>query len=339
MVSVRSFEALPCGSVHLVTLTDETGCSAEFLSLGATVRAVRVPDREGRPTDVVLGYETAGEYLERDAHLGSCIGRCANRIGGARFEINGTEYRLTPNEGENLLHGGSEGFDRRLWGFTTGEDSVTFRRTSPDGEEGFPGKLEVSVTYTLSGGCLTMDYRAVSDADTVVSLTNHSYFNLAGQKSGPVTDHVISVRADRYTPCGAGNIPTGEILPVAGTALDLRREVKLGEVLERPELAATRGLDHNLVLSGGEGPDACVYCPRTGIAMEVKTSMEGMQVYTAGFLTQRSGKEGAVYGPWHAVCLETQRFPDAVNHAAFPTPILRAGAEYHETTSYRFFVK
>lgn len=339
MVSVRSFEALSCGSVHLVTLTDETGCSAEFLSLGATVRALWVPDREGRPTDVVLGYESAGEYLARNAHLGNCIGRYANRIGGARFELNGKEYRLTPNEGENVLHGGVEGFDRKLWGFTTGEDSVTFRRTSPAGEEGFPGKLEVSVTYTLKDGCLTMDYRAVSDADTVVSLTNHSYFNLAGQKGGPVTDHVLSVRADRYTPCGAGNIPTGEILPVAGTALDLREPTVLDEVLSRPELAATRGLDHNLVLSGGEGPDACVYCPRTGIAMEVTTSMEGMQIYSAGFLTERPGKDGAVYGPWHAVCLETQRFPDAMNHANFPSPILRAGAEYHETTRYRFFVK
>ena len=288
MVSVRSFEALPCGSVHLVTLTDETGCAAEFLSLGAPVRAVRVPDREGRPTDVVLGYETAGEYLARNAHLGNCIGRYANRIGGARFELNGKEYRLTPNEGENLLHGGAEGFDRRLWGFTTGEDSVTFRRTSPDGEEGFPGKLEVSVTYTLKEGCLTMDYRATTDADTVVSLTNHSYFNLAGQKGGPVTDHVLTVRADRYTPCGAGNIPTGEILPVAGTALDLRQPTALGDVFSRPELEATRGLDHNLVLSGGEGPDATLYCPRTGIAMEVTTSMEGMQVYTAGFWTAPS---------------------------------------------------
>ena len=184
-----------------------------------------------------------------------------------------------------------------------------------------------------------MDYQAVSDADTVVNLTNHAYFNLAGHDGGVVSDHQLTVRAAAYTPAGAGNVPTGEIAPVEGTPLDLRTGADLGGRLGEAFLAASRGYDHNYVLDGGNAPAAELWCPRTGIGLALDTTLPGMQLYTAGFLTERTGKAGAVYGSGHAVCLEPQFFPDAVNHPSFPSPVLKAGAEYHQTIRYRFFVR
>jgi len=338
MVQITPFDLLHGQDVPLITLSDGT-VSVELLPYGATIRAIRVPDRAGNAVDVCLGYETLAEYRQQDAYLGAIIGRCANRIGGARFAIDGREYRLTANEGENQLHGGPAGFHQKLWAYTCDESSVTFSADSPDGEEGFPGNLHAEVTYTLKDGTLTIDYQATTDADTVVNLTNHAYFNLGGQVGGTVTDHVLTLQASHYTPAGAGNIPTGEILPVDGTPLDLRSGAVLGERLNDPFLRDTRGYDHNFALDGGEAAAAELYCPRTGIALELRTTLEGVQIYTAGFLTERCGKAGAVYGPAHAVCLETQHFPDAANHANFPSPILRAGQKYHETTSYRFFTR
>lgn len=339
MVTERLFGAVNGRDIHLVTLADASGVEVELISLGAAIRAIRVPGRNGTPTDICLGYDTPEEYASQDACFGGTIGRCANRIGGARFSIGGREYRVTPNEGRNTLHGGAVGFHKKLWGHACGGGSVTFSLDSPDGEEGFPGNLHAEVTYTLQNGTLTIRYQAQSDADTVVNLTNHAYFNLAGHGGGPVTDHVLTVRADRYTPSDSGNIPTGELASVEGTPLDLRSPAVLGDRLSDPFLAASRGYDHNFVLNGGEGWAAELFCPRTGIALEMSTTLEGMQLYTAGWLTERPGKGGARYAPAHGVCLETQHFPDAVNHAAFPSPILRAGAVYHASTRYRFSVK
>ena len=251
--------------------------------------------------------------------------------------MDGTEYRLTANEGANTLHGGGEGFHKKLWRYACGENSVTFTLDSPDGEEGFPGNLRAEVTYTLQNSTLTMEYRAKSDRITVVNLTNHAYYNLAGHSGGPVHDHGLRVRADRYTPAGEGNVPTGELADVAGTALDLRQGTWLGERLGSAELAASRGYDHNFVLNGT--PAATLWCPRTGIALDMTTTLPGMQVYTAGFLTPRKGKGGALYGPAHAVCLEPQFFPDAVHHENFPSPILRAGEAYRQSITCRFYVK
>ena len=335
---MKNIQVRPFGAgVDLITLSDGP-VSVELLSYGAAVRSIWVPDRDGNPTDVCLGYETLEEYQQQDACFGGTIGRCANRIGNAVFAIDGKEYRLTANEGANQLHGGVEGFHKKLWDYSCGENCVTFRLDSPDGDEGFPGNLHAEVTYTLEGGRLTIDYRAVTDRDTVVNLTNHAYFNLAGQDGGVIDDHVLRVRAACYTPSGAGNIPTGEIVSVEGTPLDLRGGAVLGDRLNDPFLRESRGFDHNYVLDGGEAA-AELYCPRTGIAMEMSTTLEGMQLYSAGFLTERKGKSGAVYGQSHAVCLETQHFPDAVNHGNFPTPVLRAGEEFRETTGYRFFLK
>lgn len=337
MVTTRPFGTLEGRPLPLLTLS-AGAISVELLPLGAAVRSIWVPDRRGKPTDVCLGYDTPEEYRLQDACFGGTLGRCANRIGGARFSIDGREYRLTANEGPNTLHGGAEGFHKKLWQFTCRDRSVVFSRVSPDGEEGFPGTLRAEVSYTLQGDTLTVDYRAVCDRDTVVNLGNHTYFNLAGHGSGGVADHLVTIRAGRYTPCGSGNVPTGELASVEGTALDLRQGAPLGERLDDPRLSATRGYDHNYVLDGG-GPAAEVWCPATGIAMEVTTTLEGMQFYTAGFLTDRPGKDGARYGRAGGLCLETQRFPDAVNHPNFPSPVLRAGETYRESTAWRFFTR
>ena len=338
MYKIKPFGAFNGQDVPVIELTDGI-CAVELIPYGAAVRSIRVPDREGKLTDICLGYDDLDSYRNLDACFGGTIGRCANRIGGARFAIGGTEYRVTANEGANCLHGGAEGFHKKQWAYTCAEHSVTFTYDSPDGEEGFPGNLHAEVTYTLKNSSLTIAYRAVTDRDTVVNLTNHAYFNLAGHNGGRVDDHVLTVRADRYTPADDGNIPTGELAEVAGTPLDFRTPTELGSRLADPFLSGSRGYDHNYVLNRGEAPAAELWCPRTGIVLEMTTSLEGMQLYTAGWLTERRGKGGAVYGPTHAVCLETQHFPDAVNHPEFPSPILRAGEGYYETTSYRFFVK
>lgn len=338
MVTKRPFGLLDGCEVPVLTLSDGT-VSVELIPFGAAIRAIWTPDREGRLVDVCLGYDTLEEYRSWNSCLGGTLGRCANRIGGARFSIGGTEHRLTANEGANILHGGEEGFHKKLWDFACGEDSVTFTRESPDGEEGFPGALQAEVTYTLRSGVLTMDYRAVCSADTVVNLSNHAYFNLAGHDAGSITGHRVTLGAGRYTPTGAGNVPTGEIAPVDGTPLDLRQGALLAERLGDPFLEITRGYDHNYVLDDGGKTAAEVYCPATGIGLEVTTTLEGMQFYTAGFLTDRPGKGGARYGRASGLCLETQHFPDAVNCPSFPTPVLRAGEEYWESTAWRFFVQ
>lgn len=329
------FGACPAGPVQTFVLAD-CGLRLETLNLGATIRALWAPDRNGVSRDVLLGYDSAAAYWEQDGCLGGTIGRCANRIAGAAFSLNGRRWTLTANEGENQLHGGKEGFHKKLWDAVCGEKSVTFSRTSPAGEEGYPGTLRVEVTYALRQGAVCIDYRAVSDADTVVSLTNHAYFNLAGQDGGPVGDHVLTVRADRFTPCGAGNIPSGETEDLGGTPLDLRVGAPLSSRLGDPFLAGTRGFDHNYVLSGGDGPCAELYCPRTGIAMDMTATQPGLQVYTAGFLTPRMGKNGVLYGPGHGVCLENEHFPDAIHHADFPSPVLRAGETYRHRIVLRF---
>lgn len=336
MYEVRPFGTLRGQDVPLIRLTDGD-VSVELLPYGAAIRTICVPDRTGKPTDICLGYDTLEEYRDQDACFGGTIGRCANRIGGARFTVDGAEYRLTANEGTNTLHGGGEGFHKKLWRYACGENSVTFTLDSPDGEEGFPGALWAEVTYTLQNRTLTMEYRAKSDKTTVVNLTNHAYYNLAGHNGGPVHDHHLRLRADRYTPAGAGNVPTGELADVTGTALDLRQDTRLAERLGSQTLSASRGYDHNFVLNGA--PAATLWCPRTGIALDMTTTLPGMQLYTAGFLTPRKGKGGALYGPAHAVCLEPQFFPDAVHHENFPSPLLRAGEAYRQSIACRFYVK
>ena len=316
--------------VYLLTL-DNGSLKAGILSFGAALHSLVY-----KGVDVCLGYEQLGQYVHQDGYIGACVGRHANRIAGSRFELNGKEYVLSANEGENQLHGGREGFSHKVWDFQCGENEVTFSLDSPDGDEGFPGNIHVEICFRLEGCGLVIEYRAESDADTVLNLTNHAYFNLGGHGSGAVYSHELQVNAQSYTPCGAGNIPTGEIASVDGTALDLRAPTVLGDRLNDHRLGITEGLDHNFVLDGRRA--GSLYCPETGIRMDVETSTEGMQVYSAGFLTPRQGKCGAEYGKHHAVCMETQHFPDAVNHENFPSPVLRAGEEYEHWTRFWFSI-
>lgn len=329
-------EKLPFGSSFLCRITDGP-CSVDIIPYGAAVQSLRVPDRQGNVVDVALGYDTPEEYASQDACLGAVIGRYANRISNAAFSFNGKVISLFANEGMNTLHGGENGFHQRLWqlSFEPNGHTVTCKLHSQDGDQGFPGNLDVEVRYTLENAALTIQYTARCDQDTALNLTNHTYFNLAGHSAGTVHDHLISVAAERYTPADSGNIPTGELRDVSGTPWDLRQPTLLGPRLAAPELASSRGFDQNFVLDGS-GPAATVLCPATGIQMTMETDREGVQLYTAGWLTQRPGKGGAVYGPSQGLCLETQHFPDAVNKVNFPSPFLKAGELFESVTVFRF---
>ena len=341
MVEKKLFDTLDGREVELYTLSSGQ-MEVELIPFGAAVRAIRVPDRYGKLVDVCLGYDEVNAYRKLGSCLGGTLGRCANRIGGAQFTLNGKVYQLAANNGVNSIHGGLVGFHKRLWNTAKVlEDAVVFELQARNGEEGYPGNLHVRVTYRLEGTTLFLEYEATTDEDTIVNMTNHCYFNLAGHDAGVVADHEILVRADAYTPTDDGNVPTGEIAGVEGTALDLREMKVLGELLGDPALSRTRGLDHNYILShpGSKEPNAELYSPRTGIALEVRTTQEGMQVYTSGLLGERTGKGGAFYGPTHGVCFESQHFPNAINCPGFPSPILRAGETFRAESSWKFFTK
>lgn len=286
------------------------------LTYGATVQRLEVADG----TDVVLGLDTLEDYLRRSRYFGAVVGRYGNRIARGRFTLDGTEYRLPVNDGENSLHGGVRGFDKRVWRVeSAGPAELLLSLVSPDGEEGYPGELTASVRYVLDGDTLRLEYRATTDAPTVVNLTNHSYFNLAG--GGDVRGHVVTMEADRYLPVDEGKIPTGELAPVAGTPFDFT-------VPSRVDARLGGRYDHCYVLQGR----VTVTDPGSGRSMEVTTTEPGVQFYTGHML----GGDGAPYGPFAGLCLETQHFPDAPNRPAFPSPVLRPGEERVSTTGYRF---
>ncbi len=334
---------MPDGTqVDKLTLRGGT-MSCEIITYGGAVRSLMVPDRDGNPVDVVLGFDTLDDYRAQDKYIGALVGRYANRIGGAKFTLNGVEYPLAANNGENALHGGLAGFDKQVWTVEAQTDnSVTLSLTSPDGQEGYPGTLKVRVTYTLGCGALSIDYRAVSDRDTVCNLTNHCYFNLSGHDSGSVESQDIRLNASRYTPIVPGSIPTGEIAPVDGTFMDLRHVQPIGACIDEDfdQLAMAGGWDHNWVIDGWDGklrPAAWAWSPDTCIVMETFTTMPGVQFYAGNYLDGcPAGKGGAPYGKRCGFCLETQFFPDTPNWPEFPSCVLRAGEEYHSTTIYRF---
>ena len=326
-------------SVPLISLQGPDGLALEAIGYGAALRRLTVPDRGGRPTDVCLGYDTLREYEEQDGCLGAVVGRCANRIAGAALPVGGTVFPLAANEGPNTLHSGPSGFHRRIWEvYELSGRSVTFRLFSPHLDGGFPGNLEARVTYALlEGRRLSISYEAVCDRDTVVNLTSHSYWNLSGHQSGAALSQLLTLYASRYTPAGPDGIPTGALESVAGSALDFTRSTALGERIDDPLLAAARGYDHNYALPAqGLRPAARLESLRTGISMELSTTLPGLQLYTANYLTELPGKDGAVYRERDGVCLETQFYPDAVHHPGFPSPILRAGERYCHRSEYRF---
>ena len=309
----------------------------EVLDYGATLRSLLVQDAAGGWADVVLGYDTLADYEKWNGYLGAVVGRVCNRIGGAAFELNGVCYPLYRNDGPNHLHGGQRGFDKYVWSVEPLPDGLRLSRTSPDGEEGYPGTMRVSVSYRIEGRGLRLDYEAVSDRDTLCNLTNHSYFNLNG--AGSALGHTLQIFADAVTERGPGLIPTGALLPVRGTKFDFSAPKMLAHDLPGTDAAALHesGYDDNFCLSGdGLRPAAVLTGDKSGIAMTVLTTTPGMQVYTANFLAPRPGKSGAQYREGDAVCLETQFYPDAVHHANFPSPVLRAGETYRQTTIFRF---
>ena len=341
--TVVPFGITPFGEkVSLITLKNKS-LSCEVITYGATIRSLMVPDRNGTPVDVVLGYDTLEEYRTKPGYLGATVGRFANRISHGHFSLNETEYQLACNDGKNHLHGGEVGFSHRVWNIESIQpDSVTLSLISPDGEEGYPGTLAAKVTYFLLGTSFIILYEATCDKDTICSLSNHSYFNLAGHHSGSVLSQEISIIADYFTPNAPSNIPTGKLEPVQNTPMDLRIPVPIGNRINNPfsQLVQSHGFDHNYVIHKGAGlfhTAAYANCDKTGISMSVSTTLPGIQFYTANFINDgHIGKGGCLYGPRHAFCLEAQHFPDAPNHPDFPSAVLKAGEIYDHITSLTF---
>jgi aldose 1-epimerase len=351
-VTQKPFGTLPDGrTVTLYTLTGPQGLVVEIMDYGATIVALRTPDRAGRVADVAPGFRTFAEYLNNGPYFGVTVGRVGNRIAGARFTLDGKTYALAANNSPGglpcSLHGGTQGFDKKLWraqvDAAAALPAVRFEYTSKDGEEGFPGNLHVRVTCSLTAdNGLRLDYEATTDAATPVNLTNHSYFNLKGEGDGDILDHELTVNASRYTPVNAGLIPTGGIQPVSGTPFDFTRPHRIGERIGAADeqLQFAGGYDHNFVLDRtgtGLAPAATVYEPASGRVMEVLTTEPGLQFYSGNFLDGTvAGKAGGHYLYRGAIALETQHFPDSVNQPAFPSTILRPGGRYTSSTVYRF---
>ncbi len=335
---------------HLYTITNQNGMEATFTNYGACIVNIIVPDAKGNKADVVLGFEDLAGYEENGPGFGSFIGRYANRISDGRFELNGKTYDLEKNDGENTLHGGSKGYNKFIYEAEIFEDeditSIEFSRLSPHMEQGFPGNLDVTITYSLTEtNELMIEYHAVSDRDTIINLTNHSYFNLSGHNSGSVLDHKVSIKANYFTPTRADLIPTGELAGVEGTPMDFRTLKRIGQDItsDYEPLRIAGGYDHNYVLdvSGNDVEKVAeLVDDQSGRVMEVFTDLPGMQVYTSNMLTPvKHSKGGAVYEKGSAICFETQFFPNSCNIKSFPSSTLKAGQEFESVTIYKFSAK
>jgi aldose 1-epimerase len=316
--------------------------TVQLLTYGGIVQSLEVPDARGQVANVVLGFASLQGYLAApDPYFGALVGRFANRLAGGRFSLDDKSYAVDVNAAGNCLHGGKDGFDKRLWHAEPLSDhELRLSLTSPDGDQGFPGRLNVEVTYRLLESGVRLDYRASADAPTVINLTNHSYFNLAGEGSGSVEAHKLVVDADQFTPVSPELIPTGEVADVAGTPLDLRQETTIGAHLRdpHPQMLAVRGYDHNYVLPGtGLRRCARLADPASGRVLEVLTDQPGLQVYTANFLDgSHVGTGGQAYRQGDGLALETQHFPDSPNHPSFPTTVLRPGQVFTTSTTWQF---
>ncbi len=355
-VTAQPFGILPDGRAATVyTLVNAQGMRADISDYGATLVRLFTPDRNGRLDDITLGYDRVEDYVKKSPYFGAIVGRYGNRIANGRFTLDGQTYTLTTNNAPGgqpcHLHGGKVGFDKVLWRaeplLERGMAGLRLRYTSADGEEGYPGRLEVTVTYWLThDNTLRIEYHATTDKPTVVNLTNHAYFNLKGAGEGSVLDHILTLSARTYTPVTAGLIPTGERAPVAGTPFDFTTPQTLGARIDadHPQLRFGRGYDHNVVIdrptTGGLAHAATVYAPASGRQLEVWTEEPGMQVYTGNFLNDSYvGKGGRTYGLRTGLCLETQHFPDSPNQPAFPSTVLRPGETYRTATEFRFTVR
>lgn len=348
----QHFGILPDGSnVHRYTMKNENGMSVSILDFGGVIQQILVPDRRGRFTDVVGGYDNVTDYYYGDGYQGALIGRWGNRICRGKFTLEGKQYTLYINNGENHLHGGKEGFDHKIWSVTEqdgAEPALVLHYVSPDGEEGYPGTLDLTVTYTLKqSNALSIRYVATTDKPTVLNLTNHCYFNLGGFASGKILDHVLQLDADTYLPTDEGLIPTGEIKSVTGTPFDFRTPKTIGKDFnsDNADLRFAGGYDHCFNFTGGAPKEpiwrATLYDPASGREMRVITDQPCVQCYTGNFLSnaEHPFKGGYPQSPQNAVCLETQHMPDSPNHENFTNTVLRPDEVYDFTTEYVFSVR
>jgi aldose 1-epimerase len=330
--------------ISLFTLKNKNGLEMVVSNLGASIVKLLVPDQNGKLRDIVLGFDSVEKYEKDTTHIGETVGRFANRIGGGSFELNGKLYNLAKNDHGNTLHGGTDLYGKRKWEVKVlGEQSIAMTLFSPDGDQGFPGNLEVELTYVLTDqNALEIYYQMTSDQDTYVNMTNHSFFNLNGHESGDILGHEVQILADAYTEANAESIPTGVIMPVEGTPMDFRTFCKIGERIDADYTALKfgRGYDHNWCLNQefpGQFRKVAEVCgDESKIRMEVLTDMPGMQMYTGNFLDEEPGKDGVTYHARQAVCFETQYYPDAVHHDHFEKPLVKAGETKRSRTVYQF---
>jgi aldose 1-epimerase len=342
-VTKSEFGNMPDGTKVEIYTLEEGAIRARIMTYGARLVSLEVPDRNGKVADIVLGYESlAGYTADPKSYFGAIVGRYGNRIAHASFTLDGKRYQLPANDNGNTLHGGIKGFDKLLWQAHEIPNGVELTLVSKDGDQGFPGTLTARVRYTLEAHALKIEYFATTDKDTVLNLTNHSYFNLAGDGQGDILNHLMMIPADRYTPVDSTLIPTGELAPVAGTPLDFRHPTAIGARIndDNEQLKLAGGYDHNFVLNGKMGilhEAARVVEPTTGRVLTVETTQPGVQFYSGNFLDGTlHGKHGHVYEKHAGFCLETQHFPDSPNHPKFPTTELKPGQTYHEVTIFGF---
>lgn len=329
--------------VYAFTISNANGMQAKIINFGAILVSLLVPDKDGKPEDVVLGYDSLEEYYGNGSFFGATIGPSANRIGGASFEINGKAYQIDVNDGPNNLHSHMEnGYHKQVWDAVEGDNSVTLTLEGKDGEMGFPGNKKITMVYSLSeDNALKLSYHVSADADTIVNLTNHTYFNLAGHKAGKIEDHLLQLHAGNYTPVVPGAIPTGEIQPVAGTPMDFTKAKAIGQDINADfeQLKLTLGYDHNFVIDGADGSlkeIAVVEDPKSGRKMKVFTTLPGVQFYAGNCIGEDTGKDNTPYGPRKGFCLETQYYPDNIHHPNFPQSVFGPGRDYESVTVYQF---
>lgn len=343
-VATRSWGEIDGKAVKLYTLKNKSGASVTISNYGGTVTSIIVPDKKGDLADVVLGFDTLAEYREKSPYFGCITGRYANRIAKGKFTLDGTEYTLATNNDPNHLHGGEKGFDKKVWSATVKNGELVLNDTSPDGEEGYPGTLKTTVTYRWTDkNALEIDYKATTDKPTVINLTNHTYFNLAGEGTDTILDHQLQINATRYNPIGPTSIPTG-IAPVKGTPFDFTSPTAIGARIEveNTQLKNGIGYDHNFVLKGEDDGKlmkaATLTEPKSGRTLTVSTTEPGIQFYCGNFLDNLPGKGGKIYKHRSGLCLEAQTFPDSPNQKEFPSPVLRPGETYLQTTIYQLGV-
>ena len=331
--------------VSLYTLTNKNGMSVDITNYGAKIIRLMVPDKNGKLDDIVMSFDSIDEVIEKEIYFGAVCGRFANRIKDGKFSIDGVEYTLPINNGTNSLHGGVHGYNEKVWTVkSASEQELVLTLLSPDGEEGYPGNLSISCTYSLSNDNeVKIHYEATTDKPTVIGLTNHSYFNLKGVGNGTVKDHTLQVNADFYTVMDDSAAPTGEILPVAGNVFDFNAPTLIAERIDAEEYVPGWGIDNNWCLRKEQQGDCVlagtVYEPKSGRKMEVFTSMPGLQVYTANWVQDVKGKGGKLYDRQDAICMETQGFPNSPNVAHFPSPLLRPDGKYDELSIFKFSVE